>query len=319
MRLQILVPHWKETYEEMAPLLDSIAIQQGIDMQNIEVIIAHDGPEATEIKLERLYPFVIKEVRPSIKLGVSGARNLALSFADADYVMFCDSDDMFYHSAGLYAIFDLIDQFHFDTLTSVFIEEKKVEDNKTVFIRHQTDSTFVHGKVFRRLYLLENNIRFNDALTVHEDSYFVTLANECTKNRIYTKEQFYLWKWNAKSISRSDPMYILKTYPNLMDSFGSLTAELAARGIERASLYAWYIVMFSYYWLNEPHWHDPRAKEYLDRAEAKVSYLINKNENLWSVLTDEQKESVEKTVPKGNVSELPQFDEWFNRIRSIQD
>ena len=46
---------------------------------------------------------------------------------------------------------------------------------------------------------------------------------------------------------------------------------------------------------------------------------MDKNENLWSVLTDEQKESVEKTVPKGNVSELPQFDEWFNRIRSIQD
>ena len=320
MKLQLLVPHWKETVEEISPLLDSIALQQGINFNDIEVIIAHDGPEATELKFTKLYPFVIKEVRPSVKIGVSAARNLALSFADADYVMFCDSDDMFYHSAGIYAIFDLIKQFNFDTLTSIFIEERKMEEG-IVFIRHEMDSTFVHGKVYRRQYLLDNNIYFNNELTVHEDSYFVTLANEMTENKIYSKEQFYLWKWNEKSISRSDPEYILKTYPNLMKSFGALTDALAARGNQRSCLYAWYIVMFSYYWLNEPHWHLPQYKHYLDDAEKIVASITNKNENLWSVLTDEQKENVEKTVPKHDLGdiELPPFEEWFNRIRSIQD
>lgn len=31
MKLQILVPHYKEQPEEMEPLLDSIAIQQAVD------------------------------------------------------------------------------------------------------------------------------------------------------------------------------------------------------------------------------------------------------------------------------------------------
>ncbi len=316
MRLQIIVPHWKETFEEISPLLDSIALQQAIPMSSIGVIIVYDGPEATPIEYKKQYPFQIQEVRPDMKLGVSLARDLGLDIAEAEYVMFCDADDMFYHSCGIYAIYDLIKQFHFDTLTSVFIEEKKMDNNKIVFVRHANDSTFVHGKVYRRQYLLDSGIRFKPDLTVHEDSYFVTLAMECTEKRIYTQEQFYLWKWNGKSISRSDPQYILKTYGNLMDSFGSLVDALAERGKERANMYAYYIIAFSYYWLNEPHWHLEENKSYLEAAERKVARLIKKNESLWSQLDEEQRKHVEETVPKNDVSQLPPFEEWFDMMKA---
>ena len=46
MKLDILVPHYKEKPDEMISLLDSIAIQQSVDFKNIGVIIAYDGPEA---------------------------------------------------------------------------------------------------------------------------------------------------------------------------------------------------------------------------------------------------------------------------------
>ena len=45
MKLQFLIPHYKETTKEIKPLLDSIALQQNIDFNEIGVIICHDGED----------------------------------------------------------------------------------------------------------------------------------------------------------------------------------------------------------------------------------------------------------------------------------
>ena len=57
MKLQILVPHYKETTEEIKPLLDSIAIQQNVDFNEVGVIICNDG---TDVRPEiGKYPFKV--------------------------------------------------------------------------------------------------------------------------------------------------------------------------------------------------------------------------------------------------------------------
>ena len=43
MKLSILIPQYKETEEQVKPLLDSIALQQNIDFNEIEVVIVNDG------------------------------------------------------------------------------------------------------------------------------------------------------------------------------------------------------------------------------------------------------------------------------------
>ena len=45
MKLQILITQYKETEEVIKPLLDSIAIQQGIDFAELNVVICSDGGE----------------------------------------------------------------------------------------------------------------------------------------------------------------------------------------------------------------------------------------------------------------------------------
>ena len=45
MKLQILIPQYEETDEIVKPLLDSIAIQQNIDFNDIGVIIVNDGSD----------------------------------------------------------------------------------------------------------------------------------------------------------------------------------------------------------------------------------------------------------------------------------
>jgi len=59
----------------------------------------------------------------------------------------------------------------------MFIEESRNPETKEiVYINHEMDSTFVHGKVHKRDYLLDKNIKWNNNLTIHEDSYFNILC-----------------------------------------------------------------------------------------------------------------------------------------------
>ena len=97
MKLQILIPQYKETDEILKPLLDSIALQQSIDFKEIGVIIVNDGSNVKlTSNLLHSYPYKIKYYQAPHK-GVSATRQYALDRATADYVMFCDADDMFYN------------------------------------------------------------------------------------------------------------------------------------------------------------------------------------------------------------------------------
>lgn len=76
--------------------------------------------------------------------------------------MFCDADDMFYNMCGLWIIFREIDTGVFDSLTSIFVEETRNPlNNQPEYFNREMDSTFVHGKIHRRRYLIEKGIRWS--------------------------------------------------------------------------------------------------------------------------------------------------------------
>ena len=174
-KLDILIPQYNECEVDISPLLDSIAIQQNIDFDEIGVIICNDGSDYILCdNFLQSYKFDIQYFKEPHK-GVSATRNFLLDKSDAEYVMFCDADDMFYNACGLWILFREFEKGEFDTLISTFIEEGRNGDD-IVYINHDVDATFVHGKIHRKQYLIDNNIRFNDSLTIHEDSYFVLLS-----------------------------------------------------------------------------------------------------------------------------------------------
>ena len=79
MKLQILVPQYKETDEIIKPLLDSIAMQQCIDFSQIGVIICNDGTDVRlSDKLISSYPFKIEYYLCEHR-GVSATRNALIT------------------------------------------------------------------------------------------------------------------------------------------------------------------------------------------------------------------------------------------------
>lgn len=304
MKLQILVPQYHETNEVLKPLLDSIAIQQSVDFNEIGVIICNDGSDV-HLTNEFLtsYPFKI-DYYPEPHRGVSGTRNACLDHATADYVMFCDADDMFYNACGLWIIFNEI-EIGFDSIVSVFVEETRHPQTKQImYINHDMDSTFVHGKVHRRQYLLSQNIRWNENLTIHEDSYFNILCQNLSENVKYCQVPFYLWKWRDESVCRHDPKYILKTYKNMLDSNDALISQFLSRGREdKAAFYSVFMIFDSYYNMNKPEWINQENKEYRDETEKRFSLYFKKYKSLWNNLAHNDKMYISNMVRTRNVQE----------------
>ena len=321
MKLQILVPHYKETADEVRPLLDSIAIQQQVDFNEVGVIIAYDGDEATELPKFDEYPFKVEHIKCKHN-GVSATRNAALDHATADYVMFCDADDMFCHVCGLFIIFNEMKQ-GFDTLTSCFIEQTKMPNGEMTFINHDMDSTFVHGKVHRREYLMEKGIRFNPKLTIHEDSYFNILAQNLTENGKYCPTPFYLWKWRDESVCRHDKDYILKTYNNMLDSNDALVDEFMKRGVEdKAKFYTGFMIFDAYYTMNKKEWIDKTHKDYRDAVEKRFAEYYKKHLEIWNSLNEPEKMQISngvrvRSVGEGMPMETITINDWLKHISDL--
>ena len=320
MTLQFLIPHYNESAEVIKPLLDSIAIQQNVDFNEIGVIICHDGTQDLELGE---YPFAIKQISKEHS-GVSATRNRALDEAEADYVMFCDIDDMFYNACGLWILFREM-AVGFDALISVFTEETRDPVSKEpIYINRGMDSTFVHGKVYRREYLMKEGIRFNPDLTIHEDSYFNCLAQKCSENVKFCPTPFYLWKWRDESVCRHDPKYILKTYNNMLDSNTALVKELLRRGKkEDAQFYSVSMIYDAYFTMNKAEWINQENKEYRRKTELRFKDYYREFKDLFDEIPEPNKAQIiigvkNRFYGEGLLMESITFDDWIKHIEMME-
>jgi len=345
-KLDICVPHWQETPEEMEPLLDSIKVQRAVDLSQVGVVIAYDGPDASELPLDEWrsrYPFAIEDVHPE-KGGVSHTRNAALDASEAEFVMFADADDCLMDNRGLFIVFREMDADPnpqelavmgvsekdagkgFDFLVCDFVEENKRPDTgKMDYLPHVNNMTFVHSQVARRQWLVDNGIRFNDALTVHEDSYFVCLCRELVKpyRGKYCAHPWFLWCWRDASVCRHDPDYILKTYNNMLDSNDALVDEFTRRMMpEKANSYCVMMVFDAYYCMNKPEWIEVNHKDYRDRVERRFAEYFRKHESKWDAVSPQERAVIsngvrQRSVGEGMLMEAITIDDWLKRIKSL--
>lgn len=322
-KLDILIPQYKETDEVIKPLLDSIAIQQNVPMEDIGVIITNDGSDVhLSQELLNAYPFRIEYYLDEHR-GVSATRNACLDRSTADYVMFCDADDMFLNVCGLYILFREM-QIGFDALVSVFTEEtRNPATNEVIYINRDIDSTFVHGKVYRREYLTENNIRFNPDLTIHEDSYFNCLAQKCSDNVKYCPTPFYLWKWRNDSVCRHDPKYILKTYRNMLDSNTALVKELIRRDKKsEAQFYSVAMIYDAYFTMNKSEWLNQENQQYRYETEKRFKDYFSEFKGLFESVGEAEKTQIvmgikNRMFAEGLLMESITFEDWIKHIEAL--
>lgn len=326
MKLQILVPVYNEGFEVVKPLLDSIAIQQNVDFKEVGVIICNDGGKPMQwthhfINYLDFYPFEIQYYDEPHR-GVSGTRNACLDKATAEYVMFCDCDDMFLNACGLWILFREM-AVGFDSLVSTFTEETRIpQTGEVIYINRDIDSTFVHGKVHRRQYLIDQNIRWNEALTIHEDSYFNCLCQKLSTNVKFCPTPFYLWKWRDASVCRHDPKYILKTYNNMLDSNTALVKQFLQRDRRSdAEFFATNMIYDAYYTLNKKEWIDQENQEYRANVEKRFREYYKEFKSLFESVSEAVKAQIimgqkNRFFQEGLLMEHITFDDWIKHIEN---
>ena len=217
--ISIIVPVYN-TYEYLQKCIDSIRNQS---YGNIEILLVNDGSTDDSLEIcmmnkkldERISVFDI------VNSGVSAARNVALSAAKGDYILFVDSDDWIEIDAcrllaDQIEISGGIDTICFGSWISVDDDvrkdsKKNMNNNENTNLKTLLEAAFSGGdtgvvvlwnKIFNRNTIEENQLRFRE-LTRGEDILFVAEYLMCLDSGIrIIDERLYNYRKNPESITR---------------------------------------------------------------------------------------------------------------------
>lgn len=208
--LDIIVTHWNEEWCEGRKFFEMLKMQRGVDWNDVRVLLVQDGEEDNTLDMERIikvYPFVDTVVYIP-HTGVSAARNEGLKCADAEWVMFCDFDDMLYSADSLGRIIASLEQAGdaADMVWSSFWMEMETPEGAWCKKLKEWNTVFIHGKVYRRQFLIDHGIWFSEELTYSEDAMFNALVTmEIDAKRIAKMpETVYMWCYRKGSASNYD-------------------------------------------------------------------------------------------------------------------
>lgn len=219
--LTIAIPRFRETEREIFPLLSSISNQLGVDMQTLEVIVVTDGgggPSLDENYLS-LFGFETKQLRLEQNRRCGVARQAAIDIARGTYILCCDADDVLFSVTSLATLLDEAEATGADLLISDFLEETRDQDGHVSYITHTPTACWMHGKLLRRDFLVDNGIRFHPDIRMQEDSYFLCIAIALAQNLRHLAVPTYVWCSNPNSITRSNGgAYLYREMPEYVQA-----------------------------------------------------------------------------------------------------
>lgn len=325
--LDIIITHRDEPWGVGRKMFEMLKLQRGVQEGEFRVILVQDGEEGNTLKTEQLlrnYPFVHTVVSMP-QGGVSAARNMGLDTADGKWVMFCDFDDMLYSCDSLYRILESIRQAGdaADILwSSIWIETVK-PGGKWTKRGKEWNSVFIHGKVYRREFLIGHGIRFDEELSYSEDAMFNALAvMECKSSRIAHMPEFvYMWCYRPGSLSNyegGDAARNLSLYRKrvkLIDAFDERGMTYDAKCTTARTL-------MEYYWELNGHDETPghTREEWIRLMQEEV---IPKHPGaLADISASDRQELLRVTKEEASVKQLiregmPDMEDWFREIGAI--
>ena len=322
-KIQFLVPQYKENEETISFLLDSIGSQLHVDMKDIGVIICSDGGEyILDQEFLDKYSYDIDYVICEHR-GVSATRNSALILSDAEYVMFCDADDGFVSNIGVYSMVRSLDLNPKSEMlsTKIFIEDNV--NGFPEFVIGDHNNTFVHGKVFRREFLISHELFFDERLKVHEDSYFCNIINFFMKNKSCNDNAFYCWRKNPNSVSNQE-YYFVKTMWRLLLTNNSLVYLMKSLNIDGKNISESVVdvVLQFYCELQNKEWYLEEHKEYLDKTYGVLYWHIMNNLEYYNGISEDKFRAILANVRNGHHYRSVEWftvDQFIKKIESYKE
>ena len=217
MKYSVIIPVYNSE-KTIKRCVESITLQNRPD---VEIIIINDG---SADESESICKALQNEHNNIVYIhkengGVSSARNLGLSVATGEFVMFVDSDDYVDNKC-----FDIIDrytqsnadfyQFGFSVVTDGIVKETRAYPERCINTSNEKEAFISDGivsrsinspwaKIFKRKIIAENNLRFCEELSSGEDLTFVfTFLLSADKFERLADKIYFADIGNEESLSR---------------------------------------------------------------------------------------------------------------------
>lgn len=176
-----------------------------------------DATAAIVQKFKGLIP--LKYIKLEKNLGRPGlVRQVGVDNTSCPYIMFLDADDLLEPTAGEY-MSRAIMQNNPDFIIGGFLTETTAEKEEEAKYKFYNDKcmTWLHGNVYGREFLSNNNIKFDDRF--NEDGSFNLKCLLLANNIKYINKNISYWMVNKKSITRSNDNFMLDISEDYIDTY----------------------------------------------------------------------------------------------------
>ena len=226
--IDVIVPAYN-SQEFIDDCLTSISLQSIKD--KIKVTIVNDGSLNDYKKSVDFFKKYIdvREIGYKNNKGPGHARKYGINHTKGKYIVFIDSDDSFYDKFSLEKLYNKISKNDLDYVNSAFYEEV----NGYLYIKEE-DNSWLHGKIYKREFLEDNNIDFNDT-RCNEDNGFNALVLLSKPKKAYICEATYIWKANMSSITRRNNYEY--QYTGLFGFIDNIVWALEMKKSDKTNLY----------------------------------------------------------------------------------
>lgn len=199
MTCDVIIPAYNAT-ATIDYTLASIAMQQLPPEDSFRVTIVNDASTDGEdyAALAEYWSLMmpVDVINKTINQGCGQARQTGMDETCGDFFMFVDADDCL---VSPYAIRNLMYAIGDNDL----VMGQFVEETSAGVVTHDLNYTWCHGKLYRRSFIQEHNLRFNNTRG-NEDVGFNSLLSKLTDKILYIPQIVYSWNNNTESTVRKD-------------------------------------------------------------------------------------------------------------------
>lgn len=311
--LDIVVTHYNEPWNVGKPFFDMLGCQRGVSFDDFRVILVHDGVKPFPQGRFTGYPYRVEQHRIPHG-GVSAARNYGLSVATDRWIEFCDFDDMYSNAYALRSVMSVMDN-DVDYLWTPFFCECKTASGDIGVREYGENIIWVHGKYFRREWLIGKGLQFPEGIHYSEDSAFGALVNELAENgrRGKIKAQFpaYIWVYREDSVSMN-PANRERNMTGFIDRDVWVIEEYRRRGIPHILMVG---RMFA-----DAYWAFHQVRHRFPRQEERFAGIAERYMDELAQVSPEDMAQVMKAASatfRGTETDTAEpFSEWLERIRT---
>ena len=195
--VDVIIPAYN-SHDTIEATLFSIAYQDIVDKINVYVVNDNSSKDYVDFVKYFSNFMNIKELKLEENVGPGLARQFGIDNSNSDYIIFIDSDDVLSDCFAIQNLLNEIVRNNSDMVISCFVEERQ-----NGFLPYNNDVVRLHGKIYRRSFLENKKIRFNDS-RADEDNGFNQLVMLCDANVTFINKRTYIWCNNVNSITRKD-------------------------------------------------------------------------------------------------------------------